>query len=77
MNLRLVCEPVFVGDVRKREGLLSATVTIAAASEIKQLFLDYQAAGATFQQTLKKALGRQKFLVSDRDEDLILFAGPA
>jgi catechol 2,3-dioxygenase-like lactoylglutathione lyase family enzyme len=32
LNLRLVCEPVFVGDIRKREGLLSASITVATAS---------------------------------------------
>ena len=78
LNLRLVLEPVFVGDVRKREGLLSATVTIAAASELKQLYLDYQGAGVTFQQTLKKEpWGARTFVVADPDDNLILFAGPA
>src|SRR5450432_1074687 len=39
LNLRLVCEPVFVGDIRKREQLLSASITVATAREIEQLFL--------------------------------------
>jgi hypothetical protein len=39
LNLRLVFEPVFAGDVRKREHLLSASITVATANEIKQLFL--------------------------------------
>jgi uncharacterized glyoxalase superfamily protein PhnB len=78
LNLRLVGEPVFSGDIRKREGLLSASITVATASEIKQLFLDYQAAGLPFHQALKKEpWGARTFVVSDPDENLILFAGPA
>ena len=78
LNLRLVSEPVFAGDVRKREHLLSATITVATAREIKQLFLSYQAAGVSFHQALKKEpWDAQTFIVSDPDENLILFAGPA
>jgi catechol 2,3-dioxygenase-like lactoylglutathione lyase family enzyme len=78
LNLRLVSEPVFAGDIRKREGLLSASITVAAASEIKLLFLDYQAAEVPFHQTLKKEpWGARTFVVSDPDQNLILFAGPA
>jgi len=78
LNLRLVCEPVFAGDIRKREGLLSASITVATASELKQLFLDYQAAGVSFHQVLKREpWGARTFVVSDPDENLILFAGPA
>jgi uncharacterized glyoxalase superfamily protein PhnB len=78
LNLRLVFEPVFVAEVRKREHLLSATITLATASEIQQLFLSYQAAGVRFHQALKKEpWGARTFVVSDPDENLILFAGPA
>jgi catechol 2,3-dioxygenase-like lactoylglutathione lyase family enzyme len=78
LNFRLVCEPVFVADVRKREHLLSASITVASANEIKQLFLSYQAAGVSFHQTLKKEpWGATTFIVSDPDENLILFAGTA
>src|SRR5579863_6384039 len=78
INLRLVCEPVFAGDIRKREGLLSASITLATADEIKQLYLSYQAAGVSFQQPLKKEpWGARTFIVADPDENLILFAGPA
>jgi uncharacterized glyoxalase superfamily protein PhnB len=77
INLRLVCEPVFAGDIRQREGLLSASITVATASEIKQLYLSYQAAGVSFHQALKKEpWGARTFIVSDPDENLILFAGP-
>jgi uncharacterized glyoxalase superfamily protein PhnB len=78
LNLRLVFEPVFVADVRKREHLLSASITVAMVNEIKQLFLSYQAAGVSFHQSLKKEpWGARTFIVSDPDENLILFAGPA
>src|SRR5580704_3268859 len=78
LALRLVFEPVFVGDVRKREHLLSASITVASANEIKQLFLSYQASGVSFHQALKKEpWGARTFIVSDPDENLILFAGPA
>jgi catechol 2,3-dioxygenase-like lactoylglutathione lyase family enzyme len=78
LNLRLVREPVFAGDIRKREHLLSVSITVATANEIKQLFLSYQAAGVPFHQALKKEpWGVRTFIVSDPDENLILFAGPA
>jgi catechol 2,3-dioxygenase-like lactoylglutathione lyase family enzyme len=77
INLRLVCEPVFAGDIRKREGLLSASVTVSTASEIKQLFLSYRDTGVSFAQTIKsEPWGAITFIVSDPDENLILFAGP-
>lgn len=76
--LRQVSEPVFVGDVRQREHLLSAAITVATVEEIKQLFLSYQAEGVRFHQPLKKELwGATTFIVRDLDGNLILFAGPA
>ena len=78
LNLRLVCEPVFVEGIREREHLLSASITVATANEIKELFLSYQAAGVSFTQTLKKEpWGARAFIVMDPDGNLILFAGPA
>ena len=78
LNLRLVGESVFAGDIRKRENLLSASITMGTAKEIEQLFLSYQAAGVSFHQALKKEpWGARTFVVSDPDENLILFAGPA
>jgi catechol 2,3-dioxygenase-like lactoylglutathione lyase family enzyme len=77
LALRMVCEPVFL-DVREREHLLSASLTVATADEIKQLFLSYQATGVHFHQTLKKEpWGARTFIVMDPDGNLILFAGPA
>ena len=78
LALRLVFEPVFAGDVREREHLLSASITVGTENEIKQLFLSCQAAGVSFHQALKKEpWGARTFIVSDPDENLILFAGPA
>jgi uncharacterized glyoxalase superfamily protein PhnB len=77
LALRMVCEPVFT-DIREREHLLSASLTVATADEIKQLFLTYQATGVRFQQALKKEpWGARTFVVMDPDGNLILFAGPA
>lgn len=76
--LRLVCEPVFVGDIRQREQLLSASITVDTAAEIKQLFLEFQSAEVSFYQELKKEpWGARNFIVLDPDGNLILFAGPA
>lgn len=76
--MRLVCEPVFVGDIRQREHLLSASITVDTAAEIKQLFFDFQAAGVHFHQVLKREpWGAANFIVLDPDGNLILFAGPA
>ena len=78
LALRAVGEPVFAGDVREREHLLSASLTMATADEIKQLFLTYQEAGVRFHQTLKKEpWGARTFIVLDPDGNLILFAAPA
>lgn len=78
LALRLVCEPVFVGDIREREHLRSASITVDTADEIKQLFLDFQANGVPFHQTItKEPWGARNFIVLDPDGNLILFAGPA
>jgi uncharacterized glyoxalase superfamily protein PhnB len=78
LNLRVVGEPVFAGDIREREHLLSASLTLATSGEIKQLFLSYQAAGVRFGQTLKKEpWGARTFIIQDPDGNLILFASPA
>jgi predicted lactoylglutathione lyase len=77
LALRHMDEPVFAGDIREREDLVLASITVAAAEEIKQLFLTYQAAGVLFHQTLKKEpWGADTFIVKDSDGNLILFAGP-
>jgi uncharacterized glyoxalase superfamily protein PhnB len=78
LNLRYVEQPVIESMVRDREELLSASMTVATADEIKLLFLEFQSAGVTFHQTLKKQpWGARNFVVKDPDGNLLLFAGPA
>jgi catechol 2,3-dioxygenase-like lactoylglutathione lyase family enzyme len=76
--LRLVCEPVFVGDIREREHLLSASIAVQTAVEIKELFLEFREAGVQFHQTLKKEpWSARDFIVRDPDGNLLHFVGPA
>jgi catechol 2,3-dioxygenase-like lactoylglutathione lyase family enzyme len=78
LNLRCVERPVIDSTVRDREELLSASMTVATADEIKLLFLEFQSAGVTFHQTLKRQpWGAKTFVVKDPDGNLLLFAGPA
>jgi catechol 2,3-dioxygenase-like lactoylglutathione lyase family enzyme len=78
LSFRHIDEPVFAGDIREREDLLSASITVATADEIKQLFLTYQSTGVPFHQTLKQEpWGATTFVVADPDKNLILFAGPS
>ncbi len=77
LTLRYVDEPVFAGDIRDREGLLSASITLSSADEIKPLFLAWQAADIPFHQPLRKEpWGARTFIVKDPDGNLILFAAP-
>jgi catechol 2,3-dioxygenase-like lactoylglutathione lyase family enzyme len=78
LALRYMDEPFFAEDIREREGLLAASITLAGADEIQQLFLDYQAAGVPMAQPLRNEPWHAKtFIVKDPDGNLILFAGPA
>jgi len=78
LNLRCVDRPVIDPELRDREELLAAALTVATAGEIKQLFLEFQAVGVTFFQTLKRQpWGAKNFIIRDVDDNLILFAGPA
>ena len=78
LNLRCVARPVMGSTVRDGEGLLSVSMTVATADEIKLLFLEFQSAGVAFHQTLKKQpWGAKNFIVKDPDGNLLLFAGPA
>lgn len=77
INLRCVEQPVIDPELRDREQLLSAALTVATAGEITQLFLEFQATGAVFFQTIKREpWGAKNFIVSDIDGNLLLFAGP-
>ena len=78
LALRSMDESFFAEDVRQREHLLSASLTLASADEIEQLFAVYQAADVPFAQTLRIEPWQAKtFIVKDPDGNLILFAGPA
>jgi catechol 2,3-dioxygenase-like lactoylglutathione lyase family enzyme len=78
LNLRCVERPLIEPTVRYREQLLSASLTVATAAEIKLLFLEFHSAGVAFSQPLKKRpWGTRNFIVKDPDGNLLLFAGPA
>jgi uncharacterized glyoxalase superfamily protein PhnB len=78
LNLRCVEAHIIESTVRDREELLSVSMTVATPDEIKRLFLEFQSAGVTFHQTLKKQpWGARNFIVKDPDGNLLLFAGPA
>jgi catechol 2,3-dioxygenase-like lactoylglutathione lyase family enzyme len=78
LALRHVDQPVFLGDARQREDLLSASITLGSPDEIKGLFLAYQAADVPLHQSLRNEPWQAKtFIVRDPDGNLILFAAPA
>ena len=60
LNLKHMDAPVIDPGLRDRESLLSADMGLDTEEEIKQLYVEFQAAGVTFFQTLQaRALGRQ------------------
>jgi uncharacterized glyoxalase superfamily protein PhnB len=70
-----VHEPVFAVGAQDREGFISAFVEV---ENVKALYAEYVAAGATFDQKLKKqAWGGRDFVVRDPDGNGICFVGPA
>jgi catechol 2,3-dioxygenase-like lactoylglutathione lyase family enzyme len=78
LNLKHMDAPVIDPELRDRESLLSADLGLDTAKEIKQLYLEFQAAGVTFFQPLRKEpWGAKTFIVKDPDGNLLLFAGPA
>lgn len=77
LNLRCV-EATVIGSTLRDHEELSASIAVATADEIKMLFLEFQSAGVSFHQTLKKQpWGAKNFVVKDPDGNLLLFAGPA
>ncbi|UPJ51256.1 VOC family protein [Bradyrhizobium sp. 200] len=78
LNLRCVAKPPIDPELRDREELLAASLTVATAEEIKKLFLAYQSAGVTFFRNLRREpWGARDFIVRDPDGNLLLFAAPA
>ncbi|WP_395676867.1 bleomycin resistance protein [Inquilinus sp.] len=73
LNLRHVDGPVFDAGFREREAdALAAAITLADA---EPLFLEFQAAGAPFHQTLRtEPWGARTFIVRDPDGNLVAFS---
>jgi catechol 2,3-dioxygenase-like lactoylglutathione lyase family enzyme len=77
LNLKCLDSPAINPELRDREELLSAAMTVGSADEIKQLFLEFQSANVAFFQPLKKQpWGARNFIIKDPDGNLLLFAGP-
>lgn len=77
LALRHMDEPVFSGNIREREDLLSASITLATVDEINQLYRTYREADVPIHQPLRTELWQaQTFIIKDPDGNLILFAGP-
>lgn len=77
LALRSIDVDVFNPEIRVKEQLVSASITLATAAETRQLFREFEAAGASFAQALKtEAWHATTFIVRDPDGNLILFAGP-
>lgn len=76
LNLRSVDGPVFDGGFRaKNRDALSAMLTL---DDAKPLFLEFEAAGVAFHQTLRtEPWGARTFIVQDPDGNLIAFSGRA
>jgi len=73
LNLRHLDEPAINPELRDREHLLSASITV---DDAKLLFVEFQTAGVLFHQTLKtESWGARTFIVRDPDSNLILFSG--
>ena len=65
--------PIIDPQLRDKEDLLSASITL---DDAKPLYLEYQAVGVAFHQTLRtEPWGARTFIVRDPDGNLILFAG--
>jgi len=77
INLRSVDHPLIDPEERERETYLSADMGLDTHAALKALFLEFQAAGVPFFQSLRKEpWGASTFIVKDPDGNLLLFAGP-
>jgi catechol 2,3-dioxygenase-like lactoylglutathione lyase family enzyme len=73
LNIRHLDEPAVNPQLREREHMLSASITV---DDAKALFLEFETAGVLFHQTLKtETWGARTFIIRDPDGNLILFAG--
>ncbi|MEM8783328.1 MAG: VOC family protein [Planctomycetota bacterium] len=74
LNLRRLHEDVIDRDAQAREQLFSAAIL---TENVKALFLEYQARGIEFAQTLKRQpWDAEDFVVQDPDRNLVCFASP-
>jgi len=72
-NIRHLDEPAVNPQLREREHMLSASITV---DDAKSLFLEFETAGVLFHQTLKtETWSARTFIIRDPDGNLILFAG--
>ena len=55
--------------------IVKFSLGVDIVNDIKRLFLEFQSAGVSFHQTLKRELGGKNFIVKDRDGNFLLFAG--
>ena len=75
VHLKFVHEPVLAVGAQDRDGFITAFIEV---ENVKALYAEYVAAGATFDQKLKKqAWGGRDFIVRDADGNGICFVGPA
>ena len=73
LNLRLISEPVYAGDIRAREQLLSASMTV---DDIGALEAELGATSVPLHQLLRlEPWGARTLIVRDPDGNLLLFAG--
>jgi uncharacterized glyoxalase superfamily protein PhnB len=71
VHLKFVHEPVFAIGTHDRDGLIMAFIEV---ENVKALYAEYLAVGATFRQKLKKqAWGGRDFIVGDPDGNAICF----
>jgi catechol 2,3-dioxygenase-like lactoylglutathione lyase family enzyme len=78
LNLRLIHGLVFVDEVRERDELLSASINVGNAADIRALFEEFKSADVGFHRPLKQeAWGARTFIVRDPDGNLLMFAGTA
>jgi catechol 2,3-dioxygenase-like lactoylglutathione lyase family enzyme len=72
LNLRRLDTPIFTEAARQRNDFLAANIVV---ENVKELFLEFQAAGVPLRQTLRRQpWGAEDFSVEDPDRNLLLFA---
>jgi len=75
LALRCADKPMIDKERAAKEDFLAADFGV---DDVKALYLEYQAAGVDFHQTLRtEPWGQRSFVVNDPDGNLICFAGPS